>query len=435
MSLTNEELLEFAEIKKYLDLAIGKKKAKISDNMTLEDKIKSVNLSQYLRGISYFFEFSEMFNNPSDIIDFWKKYRDNDDKINELQKEITDFPIWLKNEQELADSTCVSYQAHIRGFLTNNNIKLTFKNYKPKTRKKNEQNRLGIFYEDMSEFAHKIKQYITDLDLKVLCEFLHRTGLAYKEIADITLGELRAKNYDTKDYILFAGNREKTSIDFVNFISPELQDLITDFLRVNEDKPDEDKIFGNDTNYAYHKLDMKFNTAYEKCCENHFPRFLKVKTKKGNLKKLFSLHSFRSVFKTTCDNLRILPEHRDLFIAHKSDKMTNYDLISDELLNDYKLIEAEIFGKKTNESATIDQVFEILKDLVQNNGKRKAIFRKYQEDQTIDMNTEIRGALFLEQFALNLEKRITDNVMENVMSEVKKNLSNLSLKDLLISLQ
>lgn len=51
------------------------------------------------------------------------------------------------------------------------------------------------------------------------------------------------------------------------------------------------------------------------------------------------------------------------------------------------------------------------------------------------MNTEIRGALFLEQFALNLEKRIEDKVMNNIMVEVKKNLKNLSLQDLLLSFQ
>ena len=277
----------------------------------------------------------------------------------------------------------------------------------------------------MKEFAHKIKEYITDLDLKVLCEFLHRTGLSYKEIADITFETLRNKDYN-QEYILIAGDREKTSVDYVNFLSPDLQKLILDFLRVNQEKEDSDKLFGADTNYAYHKLDMKFNTAYTKTCENHFPRLLTIKTSKGNMKKLFSLHSFRSVFKTASDNLRIIPENRDLFIAHKSEKMTNYDLISDELLSDYKLIESELFGKKTNESATIDQVFDILKDLVSNNGKRKAIFRKYQENNEIDMTTEIRGVLFLEQFALNLEKKITENVMENVMIEVKKNFQNLS---------
>lgn len=431
---TNKELLEFSEIKKYLDLAIGKKKARIGANLTLKEKIKSVNLSQYLRGVSYFFEYSKLFKNPSEIIDFWKENRDNDDKIDLLYKEITDFPIWLKNTKQLGDSTCVSYQAHIRGFLSNNNIRLTFKNYKPKTQKRKSQNQLGITYEEMKEFAHKIKEYISDLDLKVLCEFLHRTGLGYKEIADMTFETLRNKDYN-QEYILIAGDREKTSVDYVNFISPDLQELILDFLRINSDKNDSDKLFGNNTNYAYHKLDMKFNTAYLKCCQNHFPRFLKTKTTKGNLKKLFSLHSFRSVFKTASDNLRIIPENRDLFIAHKSDKMTNYDLISDELLNDYKLIESELFGKKTNESATIDQVFDILKDLVSNNGKRKAIYRKYQENNDIDMTTEIKGTLFLEQFALNLEKRISEKVMSNVMTEVKKNLKNLSLKDLLISLQ
>lgn len=431
--LSNNDLLEYSSIQKYLDLAIGKKKAKIGKNLTFNDKIKSVSLSQYLRGVSLFFEYSEMFDYPSEILDFWKKNRDNDNQIDKLFKEITNYPIWLKNVHKLSDTTCVSYQAHIRGFLTNNNIRLTFKNYKPKTKKKTQQNKLGITYEEMKEFAHKIKTYINDLDLKLLCEFAHSTGLAYREIADITFGDLRNKDFD-QEYILIASDREKSSIDYANFINPNLKELILDYLRVNQNKKNSDKLFGNDLIKAYHNLDRRFNTAYVKCCENHFPRFLTIKTSKDNLKKLFSIHSFRSVFKTACDTLRIIPEHRDLFIAHKSEKMTNYDLISKELLIDYELVEQELFGKKTTESATIDQVFDILKALVQNNGKRKAIFRKYQENQEIDITTEIRGTLFLEQFALNLEKRIEKKIMENVMNEVKKNLKNLSLKDLLTSL-
>ena len=434
MEMTIQTLLEYSEIQKYLDLAIGKKKAKIGSNLTFEQKLKSVNLSQYLRGIIYFFEYSNLFKSPNEIITFWKNNRDNDEEIAKLFREITEFPTWLKAVKKLGDSTCVSYQAHIRGFLSNNNIKLTFKNYKPKTQKRKSQNSLGITYEEMKEFAHKIKEYINDFDLKVLCEFSHRTGLGYKEVADITFSTLRNKDFN-QDYILIASEREKTSIDYANFISPDLKKIILDFLRINQGKSDSDKLFGNDTTEAYHKLDMKFNTAYIKTCQNHFPRFLSVKSSKGNMKKLFSLHSFRSVFKTACDTLRIIPENRDLFIAHKSEKMTNYDLISDELLNDYKLIEGELFGKKSNESKTIDQVFDILKELVANNGKRKDLFRKYQENNELDMTTEIRGALFLEQFSLNLEKRIEDKVMNNVMIEVKKNLKNLSLQDLLLSFQ
>lgn len=446
MSMTNEQLLEFSEIKKYLDLAIGKKKAKIGSNLTLKQKIKSVNLSQYLRGISYFFEYSKLFKNPSEIMDFWKKYRDNDDKVNELYKEITNFPIWLKTEKQLGDSTCVSYQAHIRGFLSNNNIKLTFKNYKPDTQKRKSQNKLGITYEEMKDFAEKVKTYITDIDLKLLCEFLHRTGLAYKEIADMTFGLLRNKDYN-QEYILIADIREKTSVDYVNFISPKLQELISDFLRINTDKKDSDKLFGNDTKEAYHNLNRRFNTAYEKCCMNHFPRFLKIKTSKDNLKKLFSLHSFRAIFKSACDKLKIISENRDLFIAHTSEKMTNYDLRSEELLNDYKLIEAEIFGtKQLTDNETLDKLFDMLRDLVQNKGKSKAIFRKYQENQDIELDNEIKAVLFLEQFKLQFREELKSEILNDVktkLDDFKKELesykkdiiSNLSLKDLLLAVQ
>jgi len=427
------DLLEFRSIKKYLSKAIGKKKNSVSENLSLQEKIESINLTAYMRGILVFFEYSKLFEVPSDIIDFWKKNRDNDENLDKLESEIENYPTWLiKNK--LSESTAITYQTHIRGFLTNNNIRLTFKNYTPKTLKKKQLNQLGITYETMKRFAEKVKDFIKDLDLQLLIEFLHRTGLAFREIADITFKDFKLKDYE-QDYILFAEFREKSSVEFANYISNDLQELILAYLRQNQDKKDSDKIFGNNIAYAYHKLDLKFNTAYIKCCKAYFPRFLNIKTSKGNIKKLFSLHSFRSVFKTTCDNLRIIPEHRDLFIAHKSDKMTNYDLVSDDLLNDYKLVENELFGlKNPNEQDAINQVFDILKSLVSNNGKRKALHRKFVENETIDMDIELKGAILLETYKNQIKTEIKNEMLNEVMKEVKERIAKIPLKELLTSL-
>ncbi|HEC92906.1 MAG TPA: hypothetical protein ENI51_07960 [Candidatus Atribacteria bacterium] len=430
-----QDLLEYRSIQKYLEKAIGKKKSKVGQNLSFQEKIESINLVAYLRGIKVFFEYSKLFENPSDIIDFWKKNRDNENEIDKLEQEIENYPTWLMTKKGLSESTAITYQTHIRGFLTNNNIRLTFKNYEPKTIKRKLQNKLGITYDEMKSFAQKVKEFISDFDLKFLTEFMHRTGLAFREIADLTFGDLRSKNYDTDDYILLAGFREKTSVDYANFISPDFKPMVLAFLKKYSDKKDSDKLFGNDTKVAYNSLNRMFNTAYKKCAEAYFPRFLDVKTPKGNLKKLFSLHSFRAVFKSACDKVRVIPEYRDLFIAHKSDKMINYDLLPiDELIENYKSVENELFGTKKQDNDTIEQVFEILKELVMNSGKRKALFRKYNENSEIDMDLELRGAIFLESFKQQIISDIKKEISKELDEIIKEKIANLSLKDLLSSL-
>ena len=92
----------------------------------MEEKIKNITLGLYLGGIHLFLnDYSKIFKTPSDLIDYWKKFRGDDEKIEILYKEIADFPIWLKI-QGYEDASCVTYQTHVRGFLSNNNIRFTF---------------------------------------------------------------------------------------------------------------------------------------------------------------------------------------------------------------------------------------------------------------------------------------------------------------------
>lgn len=429
-----QELLEFNSIRKLLEMSIGQKKANLDSNLTFQEQIKGISLGGYLRGISIFFEYSEQFNNPFDIMDFWKKNRDNEVKVEELRKEIGNYPKWLKANKNLGDGTCVQYQAHVRSLLKYNNIALKFKNYQPKTMKKQIYRKQSITYEMLSKFAEKVKEYISDSDLRLLIEFQHRTGLGYREIADMTLGTLRAKDYnyfyEKGDYPIISDDREKSTVEYMNFISEALYNgWLKDYLKVHEDKKDSDKLFSHiseDVQRAYHLLDQRFNTAYIKCCENHFPKFLKIKTKKGNMKKVFSLHTFRHIFKTTCDNIRIPETHRDLFIAHKNPNMDNYDLISDELLESYKLVEDKLFGSKDKNSLEeMRKVFigEIY-DMWTNKGKRKTLHRKYIEDNTIDLDSEIQIAIFLEEFAQNIESNIMEKlnckIDDLIINRVKK---------------
>lgn len=435
------ELLEYNSIQKLLEMSIGQKKTKLDSNITFEQQIRGISLGGYLRGIKVFFEYSKQFNNPFEIISFWKTNRDNDEVIEKFRKVIENFPKWIKANKNLGDGTCVQYQAHIRSFLKYNGIMLKFKNYDPKTDKKKIYRKQSITYEILKRFAEKVKEYIQDSDLRLLVEFQHRTGLGYREIADMTLGTLRAKDYsyfyEKGAYPMISDDREKSSVEYMNFISESFYNgWLKDYLEVHKEKPDSDKIFSHiheNVQRAYHLLDQRFNTAYLKCCENHFPKFLDIKTKKGNMKKVFSLHTFRHLVKTTCDNLRIPEIHRDSFLAHKNPNMDNYDLVSEELLEDFKLVEKKLFSVKGDASKEEIQkeLMKNLLELINNNGKRNAIHRKYEEDTSVDLDSEITMVLFLENFKTKIIEEVEEKLMNSVMEKVKERIASIPLKDLL----
>ena len=396
-------LLEFDSIKTYLMGSIDSKKNKISSSGNLKEKIKSVNLTNYLRGIKLFLEFSEKFNYPSEILDFWKQNRDNNSEITKFKTEIENFLIWLRKEKKLSSATSLSYQAQIRGFLTHNDISLKFRNYDIPSDKSKERNKLGITYTEMKEFASLVKSYITDFRLKFLIEFMGN-GLGYREIATISFGTLRSKNYD-EEYIPISEQRVKTGVPYVNFISPRLKPFILNYLRMNEDKEDSDLLFG-DTDKAYQNLHRIYKRAYKKCVENHFPRWKKA------TKQIFTLHNFRSLFISASRKLRIDRVHEDLLTAHKSASRIDraYDLV-DDLLEDYKLIENELFSMNMDltKQEIQKELMENLLDLINNKGKRTTIYRKYQENG-IKETLDCQIVLFLEQFKFNIKKEIMDEI-------------------------
>jgi len=434
MTFEVKELLEFKSIQNYLNGSIGSKKSTISDNMTLKQKLKEVNTSQYLRGVALFFDYSKKFKAPNEIITFFENNRGSTEKMNELKKEVQNFIPWLKSKN-LGDSTIVSYQSHIRGFLKHNDIKFTFKNYKPKTQKKQKQRQIGFFQEEQLEFAKRIKEFIREMNLKLLCEFAHRTGLGYREIANINFGMLRNRVESEREYEILNMDREKSTIEFWNFLSPSLKEIIKAFLRQNTDKDDSDLLFGNDPKKAYDLLEHNYRTAYEKCCKAYFPKLLEIKTNKGNLKRMFTIHSFRSLFISTGIKLHVPDFHINIMIAHEQKEINaeSYASISDELLNDYKLIEAELFGMEQKQNDAVDQVLDVLRELINNNGKRKILHRKYVEDETIDMDTEIKGAILLENYKLQIKEEIKNELRDELFEELKEKFINISLKDLLKS--
>ena len=426
-----DSLLEFASIRKYLKKAVGSKKTSIESS-----NIKHVDLPNYLRGIYIFFnEFSNEFNNPSDLIDFYMKNRTNQKELDKIEDEIANYMAWLS--EKYAPTTAGKYYYTMCGFLTNNNAIFKFKKYKPKTIKSKNQNKLGINYEEKKRFAEKVKEFIKDQTLRFLVEFSHRTGLSWDTISSINFELLRIRNFDKSEYQEFQETREKTTEDFFNFFSPTLQEYIVAYLRANSDKKDEDLIFGNNKKYAYNALLKKYKRAYQKCVKAYFPKWNTIKTKKGYLKTLFGFHDFRSLFISASTKLRIPVYYINILTAHKQTEINakNYNSISKELLTVYQEIESELFDKANkSEDAIKKELIDDLLNLINNSGKRKTLYRKSVENNTIDMDYEMQMAIFLETFKNQIIQDVKQEVSNNINEIIKEKLSNLSLKELLTSL-
>src|SRR3989304_5270462 len=130
------EYLDYISIKNYLTGSIASKGCQIGKNVSLEQKVKDVNLTNYLIGVKVFLtEYTKKFAYPDAIIDYYKDVRNDDEKLSEFKHMIESYADWLKNDKKLSDSTAANYQAHVRGFLRWNNVILKFRNYKPKSEK------------------------------------------------------------------------------------------------------------------------------------------------------------------------------------------------------------------------------------------------------------------------------------------------------------
>lgn len=429
-----EKLLEFHSIQKYLKKAIGSKKTDVASSKSLDKKLEEVSLPNYLRGIYLFFKFSEKFNNPSEIIDFFEKNRSNTKKLDEIEEEIYSFMSWLS--EKYSSSTASKYYYNICGFLSNNNIIFKWKKYKPKTKKHKNQKKFGFQTEEKKKFASKVKEFIKDQELRTLIEFLHRTGLSWDTISSFTFGELRIRELNETKYIPIQKTRRKTSVDFYNFLSPKLQEYLNAHLRLNEDKKDSDKIFGNKKKYAYNRLLKKYRRAYKKCVKAYFPKLLEIKTNAGNLKTIFGFHDFRSLFISIATTLHIDNYYKDILTAHKQKSINgkHYDSISGELLEVYKAIEAELFGNQSkSEEGIKKELIGDLLDLIENSGKRKALFKKYNEDKSIDVDYQLQIALFLEKFKQQILTNVRKEVSNELNGMIKDKITNLRLRDVLTS--
>lgn len=403
------ELLEFSSVKTYLMGAIDSKSAQIGSNVSFEEKLQNCNLTNYLKGVEIFFEYSlysvqkdengksvydVVFKSPSDIIDHWKEIRDNTEKVAKFKQLIETYIVWLKNHARegkgYSGNTAMNYQAHLRGLLRWNDIIIKFRNYKERSEKKKKQSKFGVKSEDLKDMSNKVIGYIKDFETKGVCKILLTTGLGSREVRELTFGDIRYLNWD-EEYVYFEGIRVKTGQPYGNCFYEDTKEFLMKWIEQNTDKKDEDNLFGNNLSNVYQKHQRIFRTAFNNMIHAEYPRIKDT--------SFFTMHSFRGIFITACQDLRVPQYIEDFLVAHASDNLKSaYNNIGEKAIENFKLVQNEIFGIKQNSTMeeAKKQIITDLLNVVNNDGKRTMKYREHKDTPITELTTDIRTNVLIE---------------------------------------
>jgi len=382
--------LDFNSVKNYLRGSINSKKSKISNEVSFEEKIQKVNLTNYLRGLEVFLtEYCNFAKTPFELIKYYEDLRKVDDKegITAFKQIVENYIIWLKKDKGLAGTTAMNYQAHLRGFLKWNDVVLRFKNYDERSDKAMRKAKFSIdFYKEL-EMSKKIIGYVKNYTLKMCMKWMMISGLGSKEIFSFTYGDLRHLNY-SNGLVRIDASRIKTGINFTTFIYGEVKELIQKHLEMNQDADDSEYWLNEEPETAYHRYEKMFTSAYKSMIDQEFPEL------KEATKKVFTFHSYRSIFITICRDLRV-PQHiEDCFVAHTSEGLNKHYPLGKDLESNFKAIQEELCGVKnsdTREQIEKEIVNRIIDNIV-NKGKRQTIFSNFDDnpeelkDENVDMH-------------------------------------------------
>ena len=106
-------------------------------------------------------------------------------------------------------------------------------------------------------------------------------------------------------------------------------------------------------------------------------------------KKVFTFHSYRSIFVTICRDLRVPLHIENKFVAHSDDKLTHAYVSAKNLKTNFKMIQKELFGvisSDTHEQIEKEIMDRIIDNLL-NKGKRETIFTNF-DDNPEDLENE-----------------------------------------------
>jgi hypothetical protein len=317
LSGTYWPLVKHTSVQIYLENAIGARSSKISDETTLVEKIENNNLSGYLRGVQLFFEYSDKFENPLDLLDQYGKIQDDRKELNKLRKHVENYTSWLR--EQYTDKTSVTYQAQFRGFLKWNFIKIKFKDFDVDSEKRKLRNTLEMDFDVLVEIANRVRNYLSKGDhfeTYLITNWLHISGLGSREILTLKFGKIRPKIKnltDKRNYIRIINRREKTNIKFDTFVYGEVLKDLKLHLRRNQEKKDGENLFG-DPDRAYDRLNYRFSKTIDAIIQNHYSEDHIEAQKK---KSLFTLHDYRHIFITACRKAQVPTFIENQFVAHK----------------------------------------------------------------------------------------------------------------------
>lgn len=409
--------LEFTSVKNYLGGSINSKKSKISNEVSFEDKIQKVNLTNYLRGLEVFLdEYCDFANNPFELIHYYQELRktNNNDGLTAFKQHIEDYIIWLKNERGLSGTTAMNYQAHLRGFLKWNDIIIKFKNYDERSEKAMRKAKFSIdFYKEL-EMAKKLIGYVKNYNLKMCMKWMLISGLGSKEIFSFKYGDLRYLNY-SNGLVRIDASRIKTGIDFTTYLYGEIKELIQKYLEMNKDAEDDDFWMNEEPEKAYHRYEKMFSNAYKNMVEQEYPELKSAK------KKVFTFHSYRSVFITICRDLRVPLHIENRFVAHSDDRLTGAYASAKDLESNFKMIQEELFGVRSSDTREEieKEIMDRIIENILNKGKRQTIFTNFDDnpEDLKDEDADMRVGYMVQKIIETVKEELLED--DNFIQELK----------------
>ncbi len=412
--------LEFNSVKNYLSGAINSKKSKIANEISFEDKIQKVSLTNYLRGLEIFLdEYCSFGGTPFELIHYYQNLRKTNDNegLGIFKQRIEDYIIWLKNEKGLSGTTAMNYQAHLRGFLKWNDISLKFKNYDEDSEKSLRKAKFSIdFYKEL-EMAKKLIGYVKNFNLKMAMKWMLISGLGSREIFSFKYGDLRYLNY-SNGLVRIDASRIKTGVNFTTFLYGDVKELVQKYLEMNTDAEDSDYWLNEEPEKAYHRYEKMFTNAYKNMVEQEYPELKSAK------KKVFTFHSYRSIFITICKDLRVPLHIENKFVAHSDDRLTHAYASAKDLESNFKMIQEELFGVRSSDTREEieKEIMDRIIDNLLNKGKRQTIFTNFDDnpDDLKDEDADMRVGYMVQKIIETVKEELLED--DNFIKELKSKL-------------
>ena len=412
--------LEFGSVKNYLSGSINSKKSKIANEVSFDDKIQKVNLTNYLRGLEVFLkEYCDFAKTPFELIHYYQELRrvNDSDGLTAFKQHVEDYIVWLKNERGLSGTTAMNYQAHLRGFLRWNDIILKFKNYDEDSEKAMRKAKFSIdFYKEL-EMGKKLIGYVKNYNLKMCMKWMLISGLGSKEIFSFTYSDLRYLNY-SNGLIRIDAERIKTGVNFTTFLYGEVKELVQKHLEMNKDAEDGDYWLNEEPEQAYHRYEKMFTNAYRNMVEQEYPELHSAK------KKVFTFHSYRSIFITICRDLRVPLHIENKFVAHSDDRLTHAYASAKDLESNFKMIQEELFGVRSSDTREEieKEIMDRIIDNILNKGKRQTIFNNFDDnpEDLKDEDADMRTGYMVQKIIETVKQEILED--EDFINELKTKL-------------